>query len=199
MWKKYAAEFFGTFLMVCLGTGSIALGWSHLAVSITFGTSVFLAIMIFQPISGAHINPAVSIAFAVNGDLEKKLLPGYILAQISGGLIAALITTSGATFPNEEYHISFLIEIIITLLLMYSIHVLVRKKVNLFTLALGVGLTVGVLSYFFGGFTGSSMNPARSIGPNLVTDSGYLILYIFAPIIGAILSNFIPSNGENNT
>ena len=58
--------------MVCLGTGSIALGWSHLAVSITFGTSVFLAIMIFQPISGAHINPAVSIAFAVNGDLEKS-------------------------------------------------------------------------------------------------------------------------------
>jgi len=68
--------------------------------------------------------------------------------------------------------------------------------VNLFTLALGVGLTVGVLSYFFGGFTGSSMNPARSIGPNLVTDSGYLILYIFAPIIGAILSNFIPSNNK---
>ena len=196
MWKKYAAEFFGTFLMVCLGTGSIALGWSHLAVSITFGTSVFLAIMIFQPISGAHINPAVSIAFAVNGDLEKRLLPGYILAQISGGLIAALITTSGSTVPNEEYHISFLIEIIITLLLMYSIHVLVRKKVNLFTLALGVGLTVGVLSYFFGDFTGSSMNPARSIGPNLVTDSGYLILYIFAPILGAILSNFIPSNNK---
>ena len=196
MWKKYAAEFFGTFLMVCLGTGSIALGWSHLAVSITFGTSVFLAIMIFQPISGAHINPAVSIAFAVNGDLEKKLLPGYILAQISGGLIAALIITSGATVPNEEYHISFLIEIIITLLLMYSIHVLVRKKMNLFTLALGVGLTVGVLSYFFGDFTGSSMNPARSIGPNLVTDSGYSILYIFAPILGAILSNFIPSNNK---
>ena len=198
MWKKYAAEFFGTFLMVFLGTGSIALEWNHLAVSITFGTSVFLAIMIFQPISGAHINPAVSIAFAVNGDLEKKLLPGYILAQISGGLIAALITTSGATVPNEEFHISFLIEIIITLLLMYSIHVLVRKKVSLFTLALGVGLTVGVLSYFFGGFTGSSMNPARSIGPNLVTDSGYLILYIFAPIIGAILSNFIPASNEED-
>ncbi len=194
MWKKYAAEFFGTFLMVFCGTGSIALGWNSLSVSIAFGASVFLAILIFQPISGAHINPAVSIAFAVNGDLEKRALPGYISAQIFGGLIAALITTSGATIPNEEFHSSFLIEIIITLLLMYSIHVLVRKNANLPTLALGVGLTVGILAYFFGSFTGASMNPARSIGPNIVTESGNLILYIFAPIIGAVLSNFIPKN-----
>tara|TARA_B100000945_G_scaffold320667_1_gene331498 strand:+ start:1417 stop:2007 length:591 start_codon:yes stop_codon:yes gene_type:complete len=194
VWKKYAAEFFGTFLMVFCGTGSIALGWNSLSVSIAFGASVFLAILIFQPISGAHINPAVSIAFAVNGDLEKRALPGYISAQIFGGLIAALITTSGATIPNEEFHSSFLIEIIITLLLMYSIHVLVRKNANLPTLALGVGLTVGILAYFFGSFTGASMNPARSIGPNIVTESGNLILYIFAPIIGAVLSNFIPKN-----
>ena len=194
MWKRYGAEFLGTFLMVFCGTGSIALGWNSLSVSIAFGASVFLAILIFQPISGAHINPAVSIAFAVNGDLEKRALPGYISAQIFGGLIAALITTSGATVPNEEFHISFLIEIIITLLLMYSIHVLVRKNANLPTLALGVGLTVGILAYFFGSFTGASMNPARSIGPNIVTDSGNLILYIFAPIIGAVLSNFIPKN-----
>ena len=180
--------------MVFCGTGSIALGWNSLSVSIAFGASVFLAILIFQPISGAHINPAVSIAFAVNGDLEKRALPGYISAQIFGGLIAALITTNGATTPNEEYHISFLIEIIITLLLMYSIHVLVRKNANLPTLALGVGLTVGILAYFFGSFTGASMNPARSIGPNIVTESGNLILYIFAPIIGAVLSNFIPKN-----
>ena len=84
MWKRYSAEFLGTFLMVLLGTGSVALGWSHLAVSITFGLAVLLAIMLFQPISGAHINPAVSIAFAAQGKLEQNALPGYIIAQVLG-------------------------------------------------------------------------------------------------------------------
>ena len=76
--NKYLSEFLGTFLMVLLGCGSIAIGWNSLMVSITFGFAVFIAIMIFQPHSGAHINPAVSIAFAAKGDLDAKLLPGYI-------------------------------------------------------------------------------------------------------------------------
>ena len=82
MWNRYLSEFSGTFLLVLLGCGSVALGWSHLAISITFGIAVFAAIMIFQPISGAHINPAVSIAFAAKGDLETEALPGYILSLI---------------------------------------------------------------------------------------------------------------------
>ena len=87
VWNRYLSEFCGTFLMVLLGCGSVALGWSSLAVSATFGFAVFTAIMIFQPISGAHINPAVSIAFAANGDLEKDALPGYIIAQCLGCLL----------------------------------------------------------------------------------------------------------------
>ena len=75
---------------------------------------------------------------------------------------------------------------------MYSIHVLVRRKVNLFFLALGVGSMVGVLAFLFGGFTGASMNPARTLGPNIVNGEGNLILYIVAPVIGAVLANFIP-------
>lgn len=192
VWNRYLSEFCGTFLMVLLGCGSVALGWSSLAVSATFGFAVFTAIMIFQPISGAHINPAVSIAFAANGDLEKDALPGYIIAQCLGGWLAAMIVVSGATSPAVGYAQSWGIEIAITLLLMYSIHVLVRKKANLFTLAFGVGLMVGVLAFCFGGFTGASMNPARTLGPNIVTGTGDLILYIVAPVIGAVLANFIP-------
>ena len=186
------AEFSGTFLMVLLGCGSIALGWSPLAVSISFGFAVFTAIMIFQPISGAHINPAVSIAFAANGNLEREALPGYIIAQCLGGWIAALIVVAGSTVPQVSTGYSWGIEIAITLLLMYSILVLVRRKANLFVLALGVGSMVGLLAFLFGGFTGASMNPARTLGPNIVNGDGNLILYIVAPVIGAVLANFIP-------
>ncbi len=192
MWNRYVAEFSGTFLMVLLGCGSIALGWSSLAVSITFGFAVFTAIMIFQPISGAHINPAVSIAFAANGNLEREALPGYIIAQCLGGWAAALIVLAGHTTPSVSTSQAWGIEIAITLLLMYSIHVLARRKVNLFFLALGVGSMVGVLSFLCGSFTGASMNPARTLGPNIVNGEGNLILYIVAPVIGAVLANFIP-------
>ena len=192
MWNRYIAEFSGTFLMVLLGCGSIALGWSPLAVSISFGFAVFTAIMIFQPISGAHINPAVSIAFAANGNLEREALPGYIIAQCLGGWIAALIVVAGSTVPQVSTGYSWGIEIAITLLLMYSILVLVRRKANLFVLALGVGSMVGLLAFLFGGFTGASMNPARTLGPNIVTGEEKLILYIVAPVIGAVLANFIP-------
>ena len=192
MWTRYMAEFSGTFLMVFIGCGSVAMGWSPILVSLSFGLAVFLAIMIFQPISGAHINPAVSIAFAANGDLETKALPGYIISQCIGAWFAALIVVSGETIPKVSTTNSWIIEISITLLLMYSIHVLVRRKASLFYLALGVGSMVALLAFIFGKYTGASMNPARSLGPNIVTDTGNLILYTVAPVVGAVLSNFIP-------
>ena len=186
------AEFSGTFLMVFIGCGSVAMGWSPILVSLNFGRAVFLAIMIFQPISGAHINPAVSIAFAANGDLETKALPGYIISQCIGAWFAAMIVVSGETIPKVSTTNSWIIEISITLLLMYSIHVLVRRKASLLYLALGVGSMVALLAFIFGKYTGASMNPARSLGPNIVTDAGNLILYTVAPVVGAVLSNFIP-------
>ncbi len=199
MWNRYFAEFSGTFLMVLLGCGSVALGWSSLAVSLAFGFGVFAAIMIFQPISGAHINPAVSIAFAAKGDLEAEALPGYIIAQCIGAWIAAMIVVAGSTVPTVSSGMSWGIEIAITLLLMYSIHVLVRRESSLFVLALGVGSMVGIMAFFFGEFTGASMNPARTLGPNIVNGEGNLILYTVAPVIGAVLSNFIPEPLDEET
>ena len=199
MWNRYFAEFSGTFLMVLLGCGSVALGWGSLGVSLAFGFGVFAAIMIFQPISGAHINPAVSIAFAAKGDLEAEALPGYIIAQCIGAWIAAMIVVAGSTVPTVSLETSWGIEIAITLLLMYSIHVLVRRESSLFVLALGVGSMVGVMAFFFGEFTGASMNPARTLGPNIVNGEGNLILYTVAPVIGAVLSNFIPEPLDEET
>ena len=192
MWRKFLSEFAGTFLMVLIGCGSIALGWSSLWVSVAFGFAVFAAIMIFQPISGAHINPAVSIAFAARGDLETKALPGYIVSQCLGGFVAALIVNAGDTMPNVPMPTAWGIEIAITLLLMFSILVLVRRNASLPILALGVGAMVAVLAFCFGEFTAASMNPARTFGPNIVLDSGNLILYSVAPVVGAVLANFIP-------
>lgn len=192
MWSRYLAEFCGTFLMVLLGCGSVAMGWSPIAISVTFGFAVFTAIMIFQPISGAHINPAVSIAFAAKGDLEQKALPGYLIAQSLGAWLAAMLVVDGATIPTVSMPNAWGIEIAITLLLMYSIHVLVRRNVSRFKLSLGVGTMVALLSFCFGDSTGASMNPARTLGPNIVTGNGNLILYIVAPVIGAVISNFIP-------
>ena len=74
---------------------------------------------------------------------------------------------------------------------MYSIHILVNRKENLPTLALGVGSMVAILAYLFGEYTGAGMNPARSLGPNIVTSTSGLILYVVGPVIGAISSNFI--------
>ncbi len=199
MWNRYFAEFSGTFLMVLLGCGSVALGWGSLGVSLAFGFGVFAAIMIFQPISGAHINPAVSIAFAAKGDLEAEALPGYIIAQCIGAWIAAMIVVAGSTVPTVSSGMSWGIEIAITLLLMYSIHVLVRRESSLFVLALGVGSMVGIMAFFFGEFTGASMNPARTLGPNIVNGEGNLILYTVAPVIGAVLSNFIPEPLDEET
>jgi len=199
MWNRYFAEFSGTFLMVLLGCGSVALGWGSLGVSLAFGFGVFAAIMIFQPISGSHINPAVSIAFAAKGDLEAEALPGYIIAQCIGAWIAAMIVVAGSTVPTVSLETSWGIEIAITLLLMYSIHVLVRRESSLFVLALGVGSMVGVMAFFFGEFTGASMNPARTLGPNIVNGEGNLILYTVAPVIGAVLSNFIPEPLDEET
>ena len=103
-----------------------------------------------------------------------------------------MLVVDGATIPDVSMPNAWGIEIAITLLLMYTIHVLVRRNVTLFGLSLGVGGIVALLSFCFGEFTGASMNPARTLGPNIVTGNGNLILYIVAPVIGAVLSNFIP-------
>lgn len=202
--KKYVAELIGTFALVFCGTGAIVINdisngtVSHVGVALTFGLIVTVMIYAFGNISGAHLNPAVSIAFSLTDRFEKKNLLGYIIAQLLGAFLASGILrflflehkNLGATFPNGDWHQSFVLEIILTYLLMLVIlFVSQNKSVNQFT-GIAVGATVMLEAMFAGPITGASMNPARSIAPAIVSGNiAELWIYIFAPIIGAILAS----------
>jgi len=187
------SEFFGTALMVGLGCGSIAFTDSAAIISAVFGIAVTIAILIFGRISGAHINSAVSIAFWIHGDLEAKAVIPYIIAQLSGGLFAAyLIGPVGPTVVSNDITIATAagIEVFITFMLMASILFIVSRTENRFAIASLVGLTVAVLAFIFGRFTGASMNPARTFGPNLISQEVDLLwMYFGTCILGATLAS----------
>lgn len=202
--KKYIAEFIGTFALVFCGTGAIVINEitgdsvSHLGIAITFGLIVTVMIYSFGSISGAHINPAVSVAFSFTDIFKKKDLLGYILAQLLGAFVASGILAImfnnhgnlGATLPFGDWQQSFVLEIILTFILMLVIlFVSQDKSVNQFT-GIAVGATVLLEAMFAGPISGASMNPARSIAPAIVSGNlDHLWIYIFAPTIGAVLAS----------
>jgi aquaporin Z len=202
--KKYIAELIGTFALVFCGTGALVINdvsngtVGHLGIAMTFGLIVTAMIYAFGNISGAHINPAVSIAFSFTDRFEKKNLVGYIAAQLLGAFLASgvlkfLFKTHenlGATFPNGDWAQTFVLEIILTYLLMLVIlFVSQNKSVTQFT-GLAVGATVMLEALFAGPITGASMNPARSISPAIVSGQvSELWIYMAAPVIGAILAS----------
>ena len=189
MRRRCFAEFFGTAIMVGAGCGSIALGASNLVISLSFGIAVTVAILIFQPISGAHINPAVSIAFWRSGHLEKEAVIPYIIAQLSGAMFAAaFIQGIGTTTLSDEMSLfsASLVEVFITFTLMGSIYWIVLRSQTHISIAFFVGFVVAVLAFFFGPMTGASMNPARTFGPNLFSSSASLIpFYSLTTVCGA--------------
>ncbi|NCG43083.1 MAG: hypothetical protein GWO84_06050 [Euryarchaeota archaeon] len=192
MWKRAGAELSGTALMVAVGCGSIAYGASLPIICLAFAVAVTTAILIFGPISGAHINPAVSIAFYRHGNLEKNALIPYVSAQIIGGILAAVaISGAGPTTiaANHNYLSAFFIEVFITFVLMVNILWIIGNSDNRIIISSWIGGWVGILAFLFGPATGASMNPARTIGPNLISGIySSLPLYIISTIIGALLA-----------
>ena len=155
----------------------------------TFAFAVTLAILLFGNLSGAHINPAVSIAFWREGELENGQLLLYIAGQMTGALVAA-IALDGAGPTVVASHLSlieaFAIEVSITMLLMLSIFAVVRTEPSIVLLAIWVGATVGLLAYLTGPATGASMNPARTFGPNVVSGLwASLLFYGTSTVLGA--------------
>ena len=202
--KKYISEFIGTFAMIFCGTGAMTINEvtggdvSHVGIAITWGFIVIAMIYAFGDISGAHFNPAVSIAFAFAKKFSWKEVPKYIIAQVLGALFASLILlflfpTSeiyGATIPTIDPMRAFVLEIILTFILMLTI-------INVSTGSKEVGIVAGIAiggvvlleAMFAGPVTNASMNPARSLAPALVSGKlEHLWLYMIAPIIGALLA-----------
>ncbi len=196
--KKEMAEFLGTFVMVAVGTGAVALGASVFGIALAFGCAVGGMIFVFGKVSGAHFNPVVSIAFTIHGKLAKKKLFTYLIAQCLGAAAGAFLVfalndeVAGMTLPKESLStgLVFGIEIGITFVLMFMIlraPCLVGTSIP--RIALLVGATVGVNAYLFGPMTGASMNPARTLGPAWVAGNAeFLWLYLLAPVTGGLIA-----------
>lgn len=203
--KKYLAEFLGTYALLFCGAGAIVIDQikpdliGHMGISITFGLIVMAMIYSFGGISGTHINPAVSIGFALIGQLPLKDLFPYILAQCLGALAACFtlkalfphVVNLGMTLPSGGFFQSFILEIILTYFLMLCIVMVSQQTENIsvFT-GLAVGMMVWLEALFAGPISGASMNPARSLGPAIASfHFEFLWIYLSAPVIGAVLGS----------
>jgi aquaporin NIP len=204
MAKKLVAEFLGTFCLVFAGTGAIVVdsvsggAVSHVGVALTFGLIVLAMIYTIGDISGAHINPAVTIGFFVARRFEAGCILPYVLSQCAGALAATTMlwllfpksSTLGETIPAGSAMQSFLLEMMLTALLMFVIlSVSTGAREKGITAGIAVGAVIGLEALFAGPICGASMNPARSLAPALVSGrfSG-LWIYLVAPVLGAGLA-----------
>lgn len=202
--KKFTAEFLGTFALVFAGTGAIVIdemsggAVSHVGVALTFGLIVLAMIYTLGDISGAHINPAVTIGFFAARRLPARTVFPYIMSQCAGALAASLTLrflfpqnrTLGATVPAGPATQSFVLEIILTALLMFVIlGVSTGAREKGITAGIVVGAVIGLEAMFAGPICGASMNPARSLAPALVSGNiAALWIYLVAPVIGALIA-----------
>jgi len=202
--KNYISEFIGTFAMIFCGTGAMTINEitggdvTHVGIGITWGLIVMAMIYAFGEISGAHFNPAVSIAFAYAKKFSWKEVPKYIFFQVAGAFAASLLLMwlfpkselLGATIPSVDVWRAFVLELILTFFLMVVIiNVSTGSKEVGMMAGIAIGSVVLLEALFAGPITNASMNPARSLAPNIVSGNiKELWLYILAPIIGALLA-----------
>jgi len=208
--KKGVAELIGTFALVFCGTGAIIIDQqtggavTHVGVAITFGLIILSMIYALGDISGAHLNPAVSIAFLTSGRMKGKDTLNYIAWQLAGAFMASLSLqllfpqnhNLGVTMPAGSDIQSFILETILTFFLMFVImNVSTGAKEKGITAGIAVASVVGLEAMFAGPICGASMNPARSIAPAIVSGNMQFIahqwIYIAGPILGACVAVFI--------
>ncbi len=229
--KKYIAEMFGTAVLVLVGCGAVvavnllgagltppsAMGASvHtqgiVAIALAFGLAVTAMAYTIGPVSGCHINPAVTVALWAAGRFETKDLPGYIIAQFLGGFIGAGILAlilQGApggykiaggvfgqnTFGNWSVTSAFLTEFFATMIFTAVIlGVTQAKAASGLVAGLVIGLTLALLHLAFVPITGNSLNPARTLAPNIYVGGqavSQVWLYMIAPVLGGLVSGFL--------
>lgn len=202
--KKLAAEFFGTFALVFAGTGAIVINdvskglVSHVGIALTFGLVVLAMIYAVGDVSGAHLNPAVTTGFFLARRFPGSSVLPYISSQCAGALLASALLyemfpghgTLGATLPAGPPQQSFILEVVLTLILMFVIlSVSTGSKEKGLMAGVAVGSVIALEALFAGPVSGASMNPARSLAPALLGGRvEHLWIYLVAPLVGAGLA-----------
>jgi aquaporin Z len=203
-YRRLFGELLGTFMLVLVAAGGGVLhakGQISLAAAVVAPGLMVMAIILFMgAVSGAHLNPVVSIAFALRGDFPWKRVPRYIVVQLLGATLACLFLLAvlgnvhhlGATLPGPGYHAwqAFLMEIVLTAALVSVILGTASAAQSVGTIgALGVGGYIALAGLWAAPISGTSMNPARSFGPALVSgDWTAYWVYVAGPLIGAMVA-----------
>ena len=218
-WSQYLAEFIGTFFMVFFGCGAAILSqvnpesMESFIIPIVFGGTVSIMIYATGHISGAHFNPAVTLAFWVVKRFPAYRIPGYLISQFGGATFASFIHCIvwgdlhhfGLTSISSSLGIGILVEFILAFALMFVIISVATDSRAVGELAgIAIGSTVTVCAFVGGPLTGASMNPARSFGPAVMSGNlddiwVYLIIPFAGTMIAAITYEKIRCNHENNS
>jgi aquaporin Z len=217
-YKKYLAELLGTFVLVFIGTGSAVVAGKEigfLGISFAFGISVLVMVYAIGQISGCHINPAITIAMLVNGKIGSKDAAMYIIAQCIGAVVASVILLAIMTglpgytlatngLGQNGYGIAspggfslasgFIAEIVLTFIFLMVVFGATSKKAPAGFAGIAIGFSLAMIHMVGIPITGTSVNPARSLGPALVaggTALAQLWAFILAPIIGALVAAIV--------
>lgn len=216
--KKYWAELIGTMALVLIGCGSAVIAGKEigfLGISLAFGLTVLAMVYAIGPISGCHVNPAISIAMLVAGKQKGKDTFWYIVFQCAGALLGAavlwLIASGNADFSLAKSGLgqngygahspmgysmlaAFVAEVVLTALFLFVIFGATHKNAPNGFAGIAIGLTLAFIHMVGIPITGTSVNPARSFGPAVLVGGAALSelwLFIVAPIIGAVISAVI--------
>lgn len=200
--KKYLAEFFGTFVLVFVGTGVIITQEvsgrtpSDVVIAITFGLVVLSLIYSLGATSGCHINPAVTIGLYAAQRFPLRSVFPYLLCQTTGAIAASGVlrllfpdtATLGGTRPSGSEMQSFVLECFLAMFLMFVILSITQPNLSSSNLAgIVIGSVITVEAFFAGSISGASMNPARSIAPALMQfHFESLWIYLTAPFLGVV-------------
>lgn len=205
--RRCVAEFAGTFLLVFAGPGAVVIdavsggGVGSLGIGLSFGLAVMAAIYAVGHVSGAHINPAVTVAFALTRHFPWTQVPAYVIAQLSGAAAAGAtllvlfgdVAGLGSTVPSGSPLQALGLELILTLFLMFVVSAVATdvRAVGQ-AAATAIGGYVALAATFAGPVAGASMNPARSFGPALLSGAwSHHWVYWIGPLSGAVLGAFL--------